>query len=148
MNLMLAKNRGPSSSKPEMCQSQETTILLLRLMMSVSSFSEGSLMGQELTNASYAPSRTTHFYGSRLELAVQLLHALEQVIVLLLTTVRCTSSVVKTMKIISFVIYGNSILIQRRFVKLNYQKPRTSQLQEVDNAPPFTRVKCSFSEES
>lgn len=131
-----------------MYPSQETIIHLPRLMMSVSSFSEDSLMVQEPTSASCAPNRTTLSTGNKLVITAQLLHALEPVTVPQSTTARCTSLVAKTTKIINFATCGASILPQRPSLKSRLLMTRTSHPQEVDTVPPSTRVKCTFSEES
>jgi hypothetical protein len=70
-------------------------------------------MDQEPTNAMYAPSRTTSSNGNKLVKTAQLSHALELVIVLLFMMAKCTSSVVKTTRTISFATFGALTLPQR-----------------------------------
>ena len=130
-----------------MFQNQEMIILLLKLMMSVSSFLEDSWMVQEQTSALLVKSKTMHYNGNRLELRVKVNHALEQVTVHQYMKVKCISSVDKTTRIINWMIYGNSTSRQKLSPKLNCQMTPINHHQEVDIVLQFIKVACTFSVE-
>jgi hypothetical protein len=104
-------------------------------------------MDQEPTSASFAPSRTITLTGLKLVHKAQPHHALELVIVLLYSMVKCTFSEVKTTRITNYATCGSSTSKQIHSFKLNYQKTPTNLLQEVAIVQHYITVKCSSSVE-